>query len=446
MADQGRLTQQRADGATLLIFYILALLVVPARFTIAFVPITLPPALFVALCLAVLWLAAHLVDHLSMAKGRNAVRTLLAVYVILHLTTYAIATRRYLPADELSVSDSALIRIVAMSALAVFVCDAVRSGERLSRALKVMVGCLTFGAFIGLIQFGLGLDLASYVTLPGLRVQDNGYSALESRSIFFRPAGTVNHPIEFGLVCVLGVPFAAHFVFQAKDRGEPVGRWWTALSLLSLMAILSLSRTAIIGLVVTGIVLGLLLPRRRGLPLLGVGAVFLGGAAAVVPGLLGTVTSMFSNIEDDPSFQGRTKDYDGAWLEIAKHPWLGRGFGTFLPSKYTILDNQYLLTMIENGYLGLIAYVLLFVGGIYAALRARSLSKDESIRGIAVCLVGAMLTSALGAATFDQLSFSVATGMSFLLVGVSGALLRIAKQEAASLRNEPTDQVAPGRG
>ena len=58
--------------------------------------------------------------------------------------------------------------------------------------LKVMVGCLTFGAFIGLIQFGLGLDLASYVTLPGLRVQDNGYSALESRSIFFRPAGTVS--------------------------------------------------------------------------------------------------------------------------------------------------------------------------------------------------------------------------------------------------------------
>lgn len=430
MADEGRLTQQRADGATLLIFYLLALLVVPARFTIAFVPITLPPALFVALCLAILWFAAHLVDHLGLAKGRNTVRTLLGLYVMLHLMTYALATRRYLPPDELSVSDSALIRIVAMSALAVFVIDAVRSGERLSRLLRVMVACLTVSAFVGLIQFGIGLDLASYITLPGLRVQDNGYSALESRSIFFRPAGTVNHPIEFGLVCVLGVPFAAHFVFQAKDRGEPVGRWWTALSLLALMAILSLSRTAIIGLVVTGIVLGVLLPRRRGLPLLGVGAVFLGGASAVVPGLFGTVTSMFSNIEDDPSFQGRTKDYDGAWLEIAKHPWLGRGFGTFLPSKYTILDNQYLLTMIENGYLGLLAYVLLFLGGIYAALRARALSKDESIRGIAVCLVGAMLTSALGAATFDQLSFSVATGMSFLMVGVSGALLRIAKQEA----------------
>ncbi|SDG10422.1 O-antigen ligase [Lentzea fradiae] len=433
MADERRLTQQRADGATLVIFYVLALLVVPARFTIAFVPITLPPALFVALCLAVLWFAAHLVDNLGLAKGRNTVRTLFAVYVLLHLCTYALATRRYLPADELSVSDSALIRVVAMSALAVFVIDAVRTTDRLSRVLKIMVGCLTFGAFIGLIQFGLGLDLASYVTLPGLRVQDNGYSALESRSIFFRPAGTVNHPIEFGLVCVLGVPFAAHFVFQARDRGEPAGRWWAALSLLSLMSILSLSRTAILGLVITGIVLGLLLPRRRGLPLLGVGAVFLGGASAVVPGLFGTVTSMFSNIEDDPSFQGRTKDYDGAWIEIAKHPWLGRGFGTFLPSKYTILDNQYLLTMIENGYLGLLAFVLLFLGGIFAALRARSLSKDENVRGIAVCLVGAMLTSALGAATFDLLSFSVATGMAFLLLGVSGALLRIARQEARQL-------------
>lgn len=73
MADERRLTQQRADGATLLIFYLLALLVVPARFTIAFVPITLPPALFVALCLAVLWFAAHLVDHL--ASPRAATRS-----------------------------------------------------------------------------------------------------------------------------------------------------------------------------------------------------------------------------------------------------------------------------------------------------------------------------------------------------------------------------------
>ncbi|MDX8141009.1 O-antigen ligase family protein [Lentzea sp. BCCO 10_0061] len=431
MADERRLTAQRADGATLLIFYMVALLVVPARFTIAFVPITLPPALFVAMCLAVVWFAAHLVDHLGMAKGRNAVRTVLAIYVMLHLMTYALATRRYLPIDELSVSDSALIRVVSMAALAVFIVDAVRSGERLSRALRVMVACLTVSAFVGLFQFGLGLDLASYITLPGLRVQDNGYSALESRSIFFRPAGTVNHPIEFGLVCVLGVPFAAHFVFQAKDKGEPAGRWWMALSLLALMAILSLSRTAIIGLVVTGVVMAILLPRERGLPLLGVGAVFLGGASVVVPGLFGTVTSMFSNIEDDPSFQGRTKDYDGAWLEIAKHPWLGRGFGTFLPSKYTILDNQYLLTMIENGYLGLIAFVLLFLAGIFAALRARALSKDEGVRGIAMCLVAAMLTSALGAATFDELAFSVATGMTFMLIGVSGTLLRIARQEAA---------------
>jgi len=50
-----------------------------------------------------------------------------------------------------------------------------------------------------------------------------------------------------------------------------------------------------------------------------------------------------------------------------------------------------------------------------------------------VCLVGAMLTSALGAATFDSLSFSVATGMTFLLIGTSGALLRIARQEARQL-------------
>jgi hypothetical protein len=45
--------------------------------------------------------------------------------------------------------------------------------------------------------------------------------------------------------------------------------------------------------------------------------------------------------------------------------------------------------------------------------------------------VCATLIGALGAATFDLLSFSVATGLLFVVVGASGALLRIARAEAA---------------
>jgi O-antigen ligase len=318
-----------------------------------------------------------------------------------------------------------------MVTVAVFVCDAIRSRDRLTRMMRVLVACLAVVSFVGLVQFALGIDLASYVNLPGLRIQENAYAAFETRSVFRRPSGTVNHPIEYGLICAMAVPMAAHFVFQARQRDEPVGRWVLCLALVGLGAMLSLSRTAIIGLVVAAIVMGVMLPRRQGVPLLAVGATAFVGASAIVPGLFGTLSSMFSNIQDDPSFQGRTKDYDGAWKDIALHPWLGRGFGTYLPSKNPILDNQYLLTMIENGYLGLCAFAGLFMIAIYAAFKARSLTKDENLRGIATCLVCATLIGALGAATFDLLSFSVATGLLFVVVGASGALLRIARAEAA---------------
>lgn len=424
--------RQRADGASVACFYLVALLVIPARLKLAFVPITLPPALAVALCLGVLWFAAHLVDTLSMAKGRNLVRVAVGLFLCLHLMTYARATRRYLPEDELSAADSALIRILAMVAVAVFICDAVRDRHRLERLLRLLAGCIAVVSFVGLVQFAVGIDLASYVNLPGLRLQENAYAAFESRSIFRRPTGTANHPIEFGLICAIAVPLAAHFVFQARDRGAPTGRWFLCLVLVGLGAMLSLSRTAILGLVVAGIVMGMMLPRRHGVPLLAVGATFFVGASAVVPGLFGTLTSMFTNIENDPSVQGRTKDYDEAWKQVALHPWLGRGYGTYLPEKNPILDNQYLLTMIENGYLGLLVFVGLFLAAIFAALRARSLTKDENLRGFAAFLVCATLIGAIGAATFDLLAFSVATGLLFVVLGASGALLRVARAEAAA--------------
>jgi O-antigen ligase len=433
---------QRADGATLAGLYLLALLIVPARLVLSFVPITLPPALVVALGLGVLWFGGQMANTLGMGKGRNAVRTALAVYLSAHLITYAIATRRSLPEDELHVADSSLVRITATVAVAVFICDALRNRDRLDRLLKVLLGSITVVASVGLVQFALGVDLVALVNLPGLRVQENTYAAFEHRSIFRRPAGTTNHPIEFGMVCAMAVSLAVHYLFQARERGEPVRRWVVCLCLVGLGAMLSLSRTAILGLVTTGVVLAITLPRERKLPVLAVGGTFFMLASAVIPGLFGTLRGMFSNIGSDPSVKARTADYTDAWQQVYLHPIAGRGFGTYLPDKYSILDNQYLLTLIENGYLGLFAMIGLFLAGCYAAIRARRLSADPALRGIAACLICGILIGAVGAATFDLLSFGVATGVLFVLIGTCGAALRLARTEAAAQSTQRREAVA----
>lgn len=421
--------RQRADGATLVCVYLLALLVVPARLVLSFVPMTLPPALVVALLLGVLSLSAHMVDTLGMGKGRNALRTAVLIYLAMHLATYAVATRRWLPTDELTVADSSMVRIVATISVAIFACDAIRTRERLDKVLKLVLACSAMIAFVGLVQFGLGVDLASYVSLPGLRTQENAYSAMESRSIFRRPTGTTNHPIEFGLVCAMAVPLGAHYVFRARDEGTPQLRWWLCLVLVALGGLTALSRTAILGMAVSGVVLVLTLPRRRKMTVVLLGTGFFLGASLTVPGLFGTIRGMFANIEDDPSVKARTADYEAAAEQIDLNPLLGRGFGTFLPTKYTILDNQFLLTLIENGYLGLFALVGMFLAACYATVRTRLVTRDEHLKGLASCLLAAVLVGGIASATFDLLSFGVATGLVFTMVGLSGAVLRIALAE-----------------
>ena len=41
---------------------------------------------------------------------------------------------------------------------------------------------------------------------------------------------------------------------------------------------------------------------------------------------------------------------------------MGRGPGTFFPPKHILLDNQYLVLLLESGYLGAAAFLMLVIG------------------------------------------------------------------------------------
>jgi O-antigen ligase len=214
-------------------------------------------------------------------------------------------------------------------------------------------------------------------------------------------------------------------------------RWWISLALISTAAMTSLSRSAILGLALGGLVLLVGWPGKRRVQAIIAAGFFVVVLRMMVPGLVGTLYSLFNNISSDPSIKGRTNDYATAGMHIAEHPILGRGNGTYLAERYGPLDNQYLGTLVQNGYLGLIALALLFLAGIWAAGRARMLSKDPVVRDLALSLIACQAIIALGAATFDLLWFSTATGLMFVLIGASGALLR-------AVRAEQLDEVSAG--
>ncbi|WP_051753507.1 O-antigen ligase family protein [Streptosporangium amethystogenes] len=447
MADRPALpTRRRADAATLACVFAVALLVVPARMVFRGLPLSITPASLVALAATFLCLCAHLTLTLGMAKGRNPVRTALLVFLTAMVATFGYATFGYMPSDELNLADHALILLVANAGLALLVCDGVRGTARLDFVLQTVVVAGAIIAVIGACQFLLDLDLTRYMEFPGLRyTAEDGFITL--RSDFRRVAATTGHPIEFGVVCAMLLPIAVHYGFQARERSEPALRWWVCSGLIGMGLMFSVSRSAVLGLVGVAVVLFLGWPARRRLQALGVVFGFLVLMRIMVPGLLGTFYGLFANFGNDDSIRYRTHDYEVAAHEIAKHLWLGRGAGTWYAPKHQVFDNQYILSTVETGLIGVGAIVGMFACAFYAGLRARHLSTDPGTRDLGLTLAACMVVPLIGAATFDLMAFATATGLSFLLIGAAGALLRAATEPAASRPREPgASSGAPGAG
>ncbi|MEO5875174.1 MAG: O-antigen ligase family protein [Streptosporangiaceae bacterium] len=422
-ADSGLVS--RIDGGVLACVYVLTLTVVPAQLALSGLPLNLPPSELFGLLLGGLWLVSHMVGPLGMAKGRNPVRTLVLAYVVVQLVTYGKnAGFAGLPADELQSTDRTLLVLFGFLAVALFVCDAVCTLHQVELILKTVVLGASFMALMGAIQFLAGVDLTRHLILPGLRSYSENVTILE-RSIFRRPAGTAGHPIEYGVVCAFALPFAVHYSLTgARPWPRLPSPWWVTTALLASGVLFSLSRSATLGVAAVGLTLFPQWTWRRRRQILLLTLAFLVVARLAVRGLVGTIVSLFTNFNNDVSIQGRENDYGPMLIEIDRHVWWGRGIGTFLPLKYTWLDNQYLMTLVENGIIGMTVFILLGMSGVYAAFRVRSRVRDPQVRSICVSMIAALAVSGITAATFDLMAYQMISGLTFLIVGLGGAMLR----------------------
>jgi O-antigen ligase len=429
--------QQYADGATLACLLAAMLLVIPSKMVVRGIPFSLTLGNLVSLIAAMCWFCAQLTTNLGAAKGRTPVRTVAFIYAVANLATYGYANAGYLPSDERGFADHRLVLALALVGLAVAVCDGVRGVDRLDRVLKTVVVAGAIMGIIGSCQFLLDLDLTKYLELPGLRPTSLD-SAVLSRGAQNRVASTTGHPIEFGVVCAMMLPLAAHYGFSAKDEGKPALRWWICTALIGSGLFFSVSRSAVLCVGAIGLVLFLGWPGKRRLQALLAAAAALAVMKVASPGLVKTVYNLFAKAGQDSSVQVRAHRYTQAANEISRHLFLGRGAGTWYYPKYNAFDNQYIMSMVETGLIGTGAFIAVFVCGMYAAARARYMATDQRTRDLGLTLAACMLVPLVGAATFDLLSFGTVTGLAFLLFGCSGALLRsVAEQVPAESGDRP---------
>jgi len=420
-AGTGRRTSRSSDATTLLSIYLVLLLAIPSKLIFAPLGGAGTPAQILGMAAGVWWGW----NRLSLSEDQQApaqpVRRAMVVFLAVTIVSFVAATLRPIEDNELRAAQMGLLSVLAWSGIVLLANDGFLNRDRLELLLSRLAVGAGLLAALGIMQFITRYPFVNLIQIPGLTA-NTAILSVASRDGFARPAGTALHPIEFGVALTMLLPLALHRALYPHGHG--LARRWFPVVAISAAVPISISRSAIVGAVV---VLALLVPTwsramRKGA--FGFICVLLVVVFVTVPGLLGTITGLFTGVGNDSSAQSRTGSYALAWSFISRAPIFGRGFGTFLP-RYRIFDNQYLGLLIEAGVVGLTALLALFATGIALSRRVRRRSTDPETRDLAQSLVAGLAAGACSFALFDALAFPIVAGLMFLLLGLAGGLAKL---------------------
>jgi len=427
------------DAAQYACLFLLVVAVLPATLTVPALGSLGAPQIFLGGAALAIWALLWLAPSGPPAAGVRPVPVLIVLFVAANLASYVAASMRPMDALEASAATRGMITVVAVAGIAMFTAELISSRDRLDVVLKAAVLAGAFIASVGIVQFATGYDLAQAIRVPGLQSAVDGASFIGDRSIFRRVAGTTMHAIEFSAVLCIMLPLALHLAVRESKR------WLIPAGIMGIALPMSVSRTAALGLATVLLFVVPAWPRAlRRRALIGIG-VYLVGMRLLIPGLLGTIRALFADADADPSVATREMDYSYASEFIASRPWFGRGFATFIPTRYDFLDNQYLLSLVETGYVGVGAYLALLVGGIVTARRIRRRVQSDADRDLAQALTASLAVVISTSAAFDFLSFPTARAAMFVTLGLVGALWRLAPRTTTDSRgNRKTVALPPG--
>lgn len=415
------------DGVTVVTWFAVLLYLVPTDRRIEALGGAGSPAYLLALA-ALLWWAWHHLQK-SSTPGRQQlqwVRVAAFLFLGACLASYAKAALTALPPADISVADLGLVKVAALVGILLVANDSISSEERfmvLIRRLTVFAGLY---ATLGLIQFFTATNIVDMWQIPGLTA--SGSTGIGARSGFVRSAATATHPLEYAVVLTMMLPFC--LTVAIRDRYRPTLLRWFPVVVITLSAVLSVTRSAFLAMAAVFLVL---LPSWPPVVRRAVGVAMALGAVAVyvaVPGMAGAILGMFST--NDSSVTSRTESYDDAMQFFLVSPFVGRGFGTFLPS-YRILDNQYLVSAVEIGIIGLLALLAVVVSAMAVAYSSRRIQAGEPMKSMGLALVASMLAGSLNFALFDAFAFPQACGTVFMVAGLCGAYANIRRNSADTL-------------
>lgn len=284
---------------------------------------------------------------------------------------------------------------------------------RASEIPKMVTGFLAFAtvtAVAVIVEYRFGINVfhdyigplfPGYVRPPGIDTVDS----IGRKQIF----GPTVQPLATSVMLAMALPFGLTWLIKSTERRERIIYSIGVVILISGIMATQKKTSVVAPLVVIGVVAAY---KPRGmLRLLPLAFVLLIVTHFTAPGALGGLLDQLSPQQATQvnSTQDRVSDYEAIEPDVAARPLIGRGYGSYDQVKHRILDNQYLTLAIGVGFLGILAYLSIFVLSFLGAHPvARSGDPDRgppaiaAITGLAVALVGGAILDFL---SFPQLSY-----------------------------------------
>jgi hypothetical protein len=257
-----------------------------------------------------------------------------------------------------------------------------------------------------------------FTALPMFRVTDTGGAVTFDE--IGRPLmrGPTQHGLELASMMAMALPIAIVGLMDSPERRRKIG-YGIAACLFLAAAISTYRKTAIIAPITALAVLAFFRPRRL-LRLAPLALVVFAMIHALSPGALGSIVdqlhpSSFNNVS---TVSDRTNDYDAVRPDVFTHPILGRGFGTYSPARYRILDNQLLGLLVQIGVLGLLAYAAVMVTVLLVA-RDAIRSRDPLRAPPALVAAAAAAVFLVVSQLFDVMAFPHAPYVFLSLAGLA---------------------------
>ena len=415
------------DAVTVLTVYVVLLYGVPSDLTFAALGTAGSPSSLWAMGAGLWWCWHQLhrpVDHTRSIS--HPVRVAAFVLLGAAVASYIAAGLRPLPLAEGSPADTGLLRVLSWLGVLLLAADGIPDHARFQTLVRRLVLAAGFLAALGLLQFATGESFVDSISIPGLS-STQSFANVQDRGGFTRSAATAMNPLEYAVVLCMLLPLAVTTAIE--DSSLSKFRRLFPVVAISFAAVLSVSRSALLGVFAGVAVLAPSWPRRiRRWTLVAIAAICL-AVYILVPGMVKTLATLFTGISEDNSAASRTNSYDLALEFFERNPAFGRGFGTFLP-QYRILDNEYLLLLVEMGLVGLFAVLGIAISSIASARAARKASLDSWNRQMAQSLVAGIVAGTILAAFFDAFSFPKAAGTFFIIAGICEAHLRLTYAES----------------